>query len=174
VLCSAGPRTRNLAAWLSGWFNLLGQVGSTAGVAYTSAVLIGNFVTLATGGQAGADAGVVISQKALLGIYAAVLVCLGLINTVTVRALGIVGEISGWCPRHEVGYSVCGACLQKQGSYSAPDYLLLGLRRQLLWLACMPAFPYVCKQGGGAVHPSCSSWPSLFWPSHNSSQASTR
>lgn len=33
----AGPRTRNLAAWLSGWFNLLGQVGSTAGVAYTSA-----------------------------------------------------------------------------------------------------------------------------------------
>jgi len=33
----AGPRARNLAAWLSGWFNLLGQVGSTAGVAYTSA-----------------------------------------------------------------------------------------------------------------------------------------
>jgi hypothetical protein len=59
------------------------------------AVLIGNFITLATGGQAGAVAGAVISQKALLGIYAAVLICLGLINTVTVRALGIVGEISG-------------------------------------------------------------------------------
>jgi hypothetical protein len=64
-------------------------------VAYTSAVLIGNFITLATGGHAGAEAGAAISQQALLGIYAAVLICLGLINTVTVRALGIVGEISG-------------------------------------------------------------------------------
>lgn len=58
-------------------------------------MLIGNFVTLATGGHAGHAAGVVISQPALLGIYAAVLILLGLVNTVTVRALGVVGEISG-------------------------------------------------------------------------------
>jgi len=61
------------------------------------AVLIGNFVTLASGGHAGAEAGLAISQSGLLGIYAGVLVCLGLINTVTVRALGMVGEISGAC-----------------------------------------------------------------------------
>lgn len=42
-----GPRSRNLAAWLSGWFNLLGQVGSTAGVAYTSA---GQLTTLVGAG----------------------------------------------------------------------------------------------------------------------------
>jgi hypothetical protein len=59
------------------------------------AVLIGNFVTLATGGHSGHAAGVAISQPALLGIYAAVLILLGLVNTVTVRALGVVGEISG-------------------------------------------------------------------------------
>jgi hypothetical protein len=57
-------------------------------------VLIGNFVTLATGGHAGADGGVVVTQPILLGIYAAVLFTLGLINTVTVRALGIVGEMA--------------------------------------------------------------------------------
>jgi hypothetical protein len=58
-------------------------------------VLIGNFITLATGGHAGAAAGVIITQPILLGIYAAVLFALGLINTVTVRALGMVGEVSG-------------------------------------------------------------------------------
>jgi hypothetical protein len=62
-------------------------------------VLIANFITLATGGEAGATTGLAISQPGLLGIYAGVLVLLGLVNTVTVRALGIVGEISGelWC-----------------------------------------------------------------------------
>jgi hypothetical protein len=64
-------------------------------VVLACAVLIGNFITLATGGHAGVEAGLAISQPALLGIYAGVLVCLGLINTVTVRALGIVGEVSG-------------------------------------------------------------------------------
>jgi hypothetical protein len=38
------------------------------------------------------------AQAATLGIYAGVLVLLGLINTVTVRALGMVGEISGMLP----------------------------------------------------------------------------
>lgn len=70
----------------------------------TPAVLIGNFVTLATGGHAGHAAGVAISQPALLGIYAAVLILLGLVNTVTVRALGVVGEISG------TGISSCRQC----------------------------------------------------------------
>eukprot|EP00878_Enallax_costatus_P015926 GHUV01016695.1.p1 GENE.GHUV01016695.1~~GHUV01016695.1.p1 ORF type:complete len:206 (+),score=55.37 GHUV01016695.1:226-843(+) len=92
-----GPRARNLAAWLAGWLNLLGNIGSTAGVAYTSAILIRDYVSLATGGNAGASAGVVLDNAALLGLYAGVLLLLGLVNTVTVRALGVVGEISSEC-----------------------------------------------------------------------------
>lgn len=58
-LCNiAGPRARNLSAWLSGWFNLLGNVGSTAGVAYTSAVLIRDYVSLATGAAAAVSSAV--------------------------------------------------------------------------------------------------------------------
>lgn len=48
-----------------------------------------------TGGPAGAAAGVVLNSAALLGLYAGVLLLLGLVNTVTVKALGVVGEISG-------------------------------------------------------------------------------
>ncbi|KAF8058897.1 NAD kinase 3 [Scenedesmus sp. PABB004] len=71
-------------------------IGSSAGVAYTSALLIGDFIKAGSGGSAGAPAGVVLSQPALLGLYAAVLILIGLVNTVTVRALGVVGEISIW------------------------------------------------------------------------------
>lgn len=46
------------------------------------------------GGTAGAAAGVVLDGKALLGLYVGVLLILGLVNTVTVKALGMVGELS--------------------------------------------------------------------------------
>jgi hypothetical protein len=88
---------RNVPWFVCGWFNLLGQLGSSAGVAYTTAWLITDFIKLGTGGAAGAAAGVAISQAGLLGVYAAVLILIGLINTVTVRALGVVGEISSEC-----------------------------------------------------------------------------
>ncbi|WIA39719.1 hypothetical protein OEZ86_005781 [Tetradesmus obliquus] len=90
------PRTRNVLSFVCGWFNVLGQLGSSAGVAYTTAWLITDFIRLGTGGAAGAAAGVAISQPMLLAVYAAVLILIGLINTVTVRALGVVGEISIW------------------------------------------------------------------------------
>ncbi|KAF6254993.1 amino acid/polyamine transporter I [Scenedesmus sp. NREL 46B-D3] len=90
------PRMRNVLSFVCGWFNLLGQLGSSAGVAYTTAWLITDFIKLGTGGAAGAAAGVAISQAGLLGVYAAVLVLIGTINTVTVRALGVVGEVSIW------------------------------------------------------------------------------
>jgi hypothetical protein len=73
----------------------VGQLGATSGVAYTAAIVIANYVQVGTGGQAGASAGLLISQPAMLGIYAAVLLLIGVVNTVTVRALGVVGEISG-------------------------------------------------------------------------------
>ena len=89
----SGPRSRNLAAWISGWFNLLGQVAATAGVAYTSSMLIADFVFLCTGGAHGGGFASDLPLK--YAWYAGVLVVLGLINTLTVKALGIMGEVSG-------------------------------------------------------------------------------
>eukprot|EP00882_Tetradesmus_deserticola_P013575 GHRQ01014412.1.p1 GENE.GHRQ01014412.1~~GHRQ01014412.1.p1 ORF type:complete len:268 (+),score=64.74 GHRQ01014412.1:932-1735(+) len=90
----AGPRSRGVLSFVCGWFNLLGQLGSSAGVAYTTAWLITDFIRLGSGGAAGAAAGLAVSQAGQLGVYAAVLVVIGLVNTLTVRALGLVGEIS--------------------------------------------------------------------------------
>lgn len=89
-----GRRTNRIAAWVAGWFNLLGQVACTAGVAYTTAILVADFVLLATGTAQGG--GYVSSQKILLAIYGGVLVFIGLINTFFVRFLGAVGNISVW------------------------------------------------------------------------------
>lgn len=91
-----GPRTRNLAAWLTGWFNILGQVGATAGVAYTSALLIADYIRLGTGGAAGAAAGVVLTQAHMLALYIGTLLVIGMLNTVSTKVLGVMGEVSVW------------------------------------------------------------------------------
>jgi hypothetical protein len=56
-------------------------------------MLIGDFIFLCTGGAQGG--GFASDQPLKLAWYAAVLLVLGLVNTLTVRALGIVGEVSG-------------------------------------------------------------------------------
>jgi amino acid transporter len=80
ALLSAGEKSRRLACWVTGWFNMLGQIACSAGVAYTIALLVADFVLLATGTAAGG--GRIFSQKMLLIIYAGVLVLMGIINTV--------------------------------------------------------------------------------------------
>lgn len=88
-------------------FVLAGQIAASAGVAYTSAMLIGDFIFLCTGGSQGG--GFVSDQPLKLAWYAAVLLVLGLVNTLTVRALGIVGEVSG--EEVEAGTLQCSVCL---------------------------------------------------------------
>ncbi len=68
-------------------------MASTAGVAFTTASLISSYILLATGTAQGG--GHVLSGAELLGVYTAVLVLLGLINTLTVKIFDIINEISG-------------------------------------------------------------------------------
>jgi hypothetical protein len=42
-----------ICSWVAGWFNLLGGAASTAGVAFTTAQLIANFILVATGTATG-------------------------------------------------------------------------------------------------------------------------
>ncbi|TCD61883.1 hypothetical protein EIP91_007787, partial [Steccherinum ochraceum] len=87
------PQHAAFASWITGWFNLLGQVAVTTGISYACANFISTAATFQTD--------FVPSAKTTIGIYAAVLVAQGLINTFGVHLLKYLNTISVWW--HAVG-----------------------------------------------------------------------
>ncbi|KAF8907053.1 APC amino acid permease [Gymnopilus junonius] len=83
-----------LASWITGWFNLLGQVAVTTGISFACANFISTACTLG-------NTGFVPTPKTTIGIYAAVLFTQGLTNTFGVHLLHILNNISVWW--HAVG-----------------------------------------------------------------------
>ncbi|KAF8584528.1 amino acid transporter [Ramaria rubella] len=82
-----------LASWVTGWFNLLGQVAVTTGISFAAAQFISTTATL---GRSFTP-----TSSTTIGIYAAVLITQGLINTFGVHLLGILNNVSIWW--HAVG-----------------------------------------------------------------------
>ncbi|MEW5318750.1 MAG: hypothetical protein WDW38_009945 [Sanguina aurantia] len=76
----AGPKWGPFASWTTGYFNLLGQAALTAG--------------MCTG--ADGPGAVILTNTQLLGVYAACLVCHGLINSLAVNLLGWINSVSAW------------------------------------------------------------------------------
>ncbi|KAI1346071.1 amino acid/polyamine transporter I [Xylaria sp. FL0043] len=83
----APRRWSALAAWMTGWFNLLGQVAVTTGISFGLANLIATAATVKS-------AGYVPTASKTIGIYAAVLVSHGLVNTFGVRVLKYLNNVS--------------------------------------------------------------------------------
>ncbi|KAI8630050.1 amino acid/polyamine transporter I [Xylariaceae sp. FL1651] len=75
------------AAWITGWFNLLGQVAVTTGISFGLANLIATAATVK-------NVGYVSTPAKTIGIYAAVLVSHGLVNTFGVRVLKYLNNAS--------------------------------------------------------------------------------
>lgn len=73
------------AAWITGWFNLLGQVAVTTGISFGEAGLISTLATVR---------GYEATAPRTIGIYAAILVSHGLINTFGIRLLGFFNRTS--------------------------------------------------------------------------------
>ncbi|KAI8466411.1 MAG: amino acid/polyamine transporter I [Monoraphidium minutum] len=94
-----GSRWGPFAAWIVGFFVVLGEIGCTAGVTYTSAIIIAQYVLLGRGGAGGG--GTPLTQYEIVYIYIGVEILIGLLNTFSVRLLDAVGEISVWF--HVVG-----------------------------------------------------------------------
>ncbi len=105
------PKNAAFASWVTGWFNLLGQVAVTAGIRYLAPCGLNpaathvyprsygcaNFIsTLAT-----FNTNFVPEPRITTGIYAAVLISQGLINTFGVHLLKYINNISIWW--HAVG-----------------------------------------------------------------------
>ena len=77
-------------SWFTGWFNLLGQVAVTAGIDFGLAFFIGAFLTLITSQTYWTSPGHVIS------ILAVVLFLHGLLNTLGVRLVAFLNDVSVW------------------------------------------------------------------------------
>ncbi|KIM88000.1 hypothetical protein PILCRDRAFT_814677 [Piloderma croceum F 1598] len=92
----AKPKSAPFASWITGWFNLLGQVAVTTGISFACATFLSTVCTLGTD--------FVPTPKTTIGIYAAVLVSQGLINTFGVHILKYLNNVSIFW--HAIGTTV--------------------------------------------------------------------
>lgn len=83
----APPRWSPFAAWVTGWFNLLGQVAVTTGISFGLAGLIATAVKVKNPDFAG-------SASETIGIYAAVLISHALLNSFGVTLLRYLNNVS--------------------------------------------------------------------------------
>ncbi|KAI0338750.1 APC amino acid permease [Trametopsis cervina] len=87
------PQNAAFASWVTGWFNLLGQVAVTTGISFACATFISTLATFGTS--------FVPTPRTNIGVYAAVLIAQGLINTFGVHLLRYLNNVSVWW--HAVG-----------------------------------------------------------------------
>ncbi|KAF9449207.1 hypothetical protein P691DRAFT_759225 [Macrolepiota fuliginosa MF-IS2] len=103
-----------LASWITGWFNLLGQVAVTTGISFACANFLSTACTLKTS--------FVPTPNTTIGIYAAVLVSQGLINTFGVHLLHYLNNVSVWW--HALGtFSLVVAILAKAPTHQSGRFV---------------------------------------------------
>ncbi|KAJ6510808.1 APC amino acid permease [Mycena sanguinolenta] len=108
------PKNAPLASWITGWFNLLGQVAVTTGISFACATFLSTACTLKTD--------FVPTSHTTIGIYAAVLVAQGTINTFGVEILHYLNNISVWW--HAIGtFSLVVAILAKAPTHQSGTFV---------------------------------------------------
>ncbi len=75
-------------SWFTGWFNMLGQVGITAGIDFGGAFFASALLNLLFGYP--------LDPPHIIGIYAVILVLHGLLNTFGIRLVALLNDISVW------------------------------------------------------------------------------
>ncbi|KAF9163416.1 hypothetical protein BGX21_001020 [Mortierella sp. AD011] len=75
-------------AWVTGWWNLLGQFGCTAGIDFGLAILLCSVISMANGWA--------YERWQVVLIYFLILIIHGLINTFLVRLIALMNTISVW------------------------------------------------------------------------------
>lgn len=154
----APPRWSPFAAWITGWFNLLGQVAVTTGISFGLAGLIATAATVKTGWTP--------TPQATIGIYAAILISHGVVNTFGVRILRYLNNSS--ILLHSVGVTtLCIAVLAKAPTHQSGSFVFAtfndgtGQDGAEGWsVRASPAYVAMC----GALLSQCKSdTPSLCW-----------
>ena len=83
-------------SWFTGWFNLLGQIGITAGIDFGGAFFMSALFNLIWGYP--------LDPPHIIGIYAVILIAHGLLNTFGIRVVALLNDISVWW--HLVGVAI--------------------------------------------------------------------
>ncbi|KAJ7457939.1 APC amino acid permease [Mycena galericulata] len=108
------PKNAAIASWITGWFNLLGQVAVTTGISFACATFISTVATFKTDFAP--------NPNIIIGIYAAVLIAQGTINTFGVHLLHYLNNISVWW--HAVGtFSLVVAILAKAPTHQSGTFV---------------------------------------------------
>ncbi|KAF9005180.1 APC amino acid permease [Cyathus striatus] len=108
------PKNAPIASWITGWFNLLGQVAVTTGISFACANFLSTVCTLKTN--------VVPTPNTTIGIYAAVLFTQGLTNTFGVHILHYLNNVSVWW--HAIGtFSLVVAILAKAPTHQSAHFV---------------------------------------------------
>ncbi|KAL2162464.1 hypothetical protein VTH06DRAFT_7377 [Thermothelomyces fergusii] len=111
----APPRWSPFAAWITGWYNLLGQVAVTTGISFGLAGLIPTAVTVK-------NPDFTPTPRVTIGIYAAVLLSHALVNTLGVRALKYLNNVS--IVLHSAGITaLCIAVLAKAPTHQSASFV---------------------------------------------------
>jgi amino acid transporter len=111
----APQRWSPFAAWLTGWYNLLGQVAVTTGISFGLANLIPTAITVK-------NPDFVPTPRVTIGIYAAILVSHGIVNTFGVRILRHLNNLS--ILLHSAGITaLCIAVLAKAPSHQPASFV---------------------------------------------------
>ncbi|KAJ3818710.1 amino acid/polyamine transporter I [Lentinula raphanica] len=107
------PKDAPLTSWITGWFNLLGQVAVTTGISFACASFISTLATFRTG--------FVPTANTQIGVYAAVLFSQG-VSTFGVRVLHYLNNISVWW--HAIGtFSLVVAILAKAPTHQSGHFV---------------------------------------------------
>ncbi|KAG0610523.1 hypothetical protein M758_7G072100 [Ceratodon purpureus] len=96
----AGPKWKPFASWVTGWFNVVGQWAVSCVSTFACVQILQVIVLLATGGVNGG--GYVLNKNQAVGIHGALLVSIGLLNSLPIQILDYVGLFA-------VAWNVVGA-----------------------------------------------------------------
>ncbi|EAQ92038.1 hypothetical protein CHGG_00273 [Chaetomium globosum CBS 148.51] len=111
----APPRWSPFAAWLTGWYNLLGQVAVTTGITFGLANLIPTAITLK-------NPSFTPTPSITIGIYAALLLSHAVVNTFGVRILRHLNNVS--IALHSAGITaLCIAVLAKAPTHQPASFV---------------------------------------------------
>ncbi|KAI9596885.1 amino acid permease-domain-containing protein [Syncephalis fuscata] len=99
----AGPRWGPFVSWMTGWFNLLGQIACTAGIDFGLALTLSATISIATDFAYIAEPGVVVAM------YIGILFIHGVFNTFAVRGIALLNIISVWW--HIIGVIIIVVCV---------------------------------------------------------------
>src|SRR6266511_630668 len=101
------PRNGPAWSWFTGWFNLVGQVGITAGIDFGLAAFVAAFMHIAFD--------VEVTRLILVATFTAVLAIHGVMNTFGISLVALLNDVSVW-------WHVAGVLLIFAILYFVPDH----------------------------------------------------